>query len=239
MRFIIPGFALALGLVAIACDKPPAATTTPPAELAMEPAPSAPKPAEPPPAAHPSAPPPRRDLPPGHPPLTPPAGEPPRPAGPMAQAVPAESGVARPLPLEGSGSVAELRARLAKVKDTSKHATLEDAFRRVFTVTRPERDIAGAESLLTPLASDADPAVAALAERTLGYVRVSAGFDAEGAKARYARAIELDPEYGEAHYAMAFMYAMGDREKGKVHFEKAMSLGVPDTRGLRGQFFGP
>jgi len=158
--------------------------------------------------------------------------------GPMAAGVPAETGVERPLPLEGSGSIAELKARLAKAKDTSKNATLEDAFRKVFTVDRAARDTDGAAQALAPLAQDPDVAVASLAERTLGYTRVQSGFDAEGAKQRYARAIELDPDYGEAHYAMAFMLAMGDRTQGKVHFDKAMALGVPDTRGLRGQFYG-
>jgi len=156
----------------------------------------------------------------------------------MAATVAAETGVERPLPLEGAGSIAELRTRLAKIKDTSKHAVLEDAFRKVFTIDRGNRDNPGAEATLTPLAKDPDAAVAALAERTLGLVRVNSGFDQEGAKARYARAIELDPEYGEAHYAMAFMLAMGDRTQGKVHFDKAMSLGVPDNRGLREQFYG-
>lgn len=233
-------------LLLLACDKTPVATSTPPAEVAKTSPAPAPAPAPAPselPAGHPTAPP--QNLPAGHPPIPGgpggPGGDAPapvRPANPMSATGPVETGVERPLPLEGSGSVAELRARLAKIKDTSKHATLEDAFRMVFTVDRSKRSNQAAEAILTPLAGDADPAVASLAERTLGYVRVNSGFDAEGAKARYARALELDPEYGEAHYAMAFMLAMGDREKGKVHFEKAMALGVPDTRGLRDQFFG-
>ena len=71
----------------------------------------------------------------------------------------------------------------------------------------------------------------------IGYVRVSTGFDQEGAKQHYRRALALDDAYGEAHYAMAFMLAMGDRAQGKVHFERAMALGVPDTRKLGPQFF--
>jgi hypothetical protein len=34
------------------------------------------------------------------------------------------------------------------------------------------------------------------------------------------------------------MLAMGDRAAGKVHFDRAMALGVPDTRGLKEQFYG-
>jgi len=237
MRLALIASTLLLG--AAACDKAPA-PPTPSAAVAPadSPAPAprptlAPMPA--PGAVDPSA-----ALPPGHPPIgdTGQLPPPPAPAGPMAATVAAETGVPRPLPLEGSGSIAELRSRLAKIKDTSKHATLEDAFRKVFTIDRGSRDNPGAEAILTPLAQDPDPAVASLAERTLGLVRVNSGFDQEGAKARYARAIALDPEYGEAHYAMAFMLAMGDRTQGKVHFDKAMALGVPDNRGLREQFYG-
>jgi hypothetical protein len=236
---LLPLIALALA----ACQqKPEAAPTTPQAALAPvaaeDPAPPEPVPELPP--GHPPA----GQLPPGHPPAGqlppghPPAGQPARPAmGPMAVQVEAETGVERPLPLEGSGSIAELRGRLAKNADTSTHAALEDAFRKVFTVQRDRRDVPGADGILTPLAKDADPAVAALAERTLGYVRVSSGFDQVGAKARYARALELDPDYGEAHYAMAFMLAMSDRAAGKAHFDRAMALGVPDTRNLAAQFF--
>lgn len=246
--------ALVLATLALAaCDKPPVAAPTPqaavaPASAPTEPAPPPTAPAADRPAEHPTTPAPASgELPAGHPPVDMPAGHPPIDGaggqappsmGPMNAAQPAETGVARPLPLEGSGSIAELKARLAKVKDTAKHPVLEEAFRKTFTVERQSRDYAGAEAALTPLAQDADPAVAALAERTLGYVRVNTNFDQEGAKARYSRAIELDPEYGEAHYALAFMYAMGERDKGKDHFDKAMALGVPDTRGLRGQFYG-
>ncbi len=234
MRFAL----LALALAA-ACDKPPA-TPTPTAEHA--PAAVPPSQATPPAAHPPTAPPaptPDGALPPGHPPIAPAAPMAPPGGAPnaMTAPVPAETGVERPLPLEGSGSVAELRARLAKIKDAGKHAPLEEAFRKTFTVDRAARDVRGAEVILTPLAQDADPAVAALAERTLGDVRVNSGFDQEGAKARYARAIELDPDYGEAHYAQAFMLAMGDRAQGKTHFDRAMALGVPDTRGLKTQFY--
>jgi hypothetical protein len=149
----------------------------------------------------------------------------------------AETGVELPLVLEGAGSVAELKGRLAKVADTSLHAPLEEGFRKVFTLDRPKRDAARATELLEPIAANPDRKAAALAERTLGYVRINSGFDSEGAKVRYIKAIELDADYGEAHYALAFTYAISDLAKGKEHFEKAMALGVPDTRQLRAQFY--
>jgi hypothetical protein len=159
------------------------------------------------------------------------------PAGGMAAQLEAEKDVPMPLALEGAGSVAELKARLAKVKDETKHAAFDEAFRKVFTVARPSRDNKRAEELVTPLAADTDPMVASLAYRILGYVRINSGFDSAGAQANYEKAIALDADYGEAHYALSFVLAISDLAKGKTHFEKAMSLGVKDTRGLRGQFY--
>ena len=46
-----------------------------------------------------------------------------------------------------------------------------------------------------------------------------------------------DPDYGEAHYALSFMLTQSDLERGRRHFERAMQLGVPDERNLRGQFY--
>jgi hypothetical protein len=56
--------------------------------------------------------------------------------------------------------------------------------------------------------------------------------------AAYRKAVALDPDYGEAHYALSFTLAISDLAAGKVHFDRAMALGVPDTRDLRGQFYG-
>ncbi|MFO0751152.1 MAG: hypothetical protein U1F43_36590 [Myxococcota bacterium] len=80
--------------------------------------------------------------------------------------------------------------------------------------------------LLEPMANDADPMVAALALRMLGYVALNNGFDAATATATYEKALALDETYGEAHYALAFVLAISDKEKGKVHFERALALGV-------------
>ena len=59
----------------------------------------------------------------------------------------------------------------------------------------------------------------------------------KGAFAHYGKAIELEPTYGEAHYALSFLHAMKDRKQGKLHYDKALSLGVPDVRGLS-RFYG-
>ena len=66
---------------------------------------------------------------------------------------------------------------------------------------------------------------------------MSSGFNVPEAFKHYGQAITLEPGYGEAHYALAFLHAMKDRETGKKHYEKALALGVPDVRGLS-RFYG-
>lgn len=171
-------------------------------------------------------------LPSGHPPIkgahgntrAPFAGEP----------VEGESGVSLPLPLKGPGSVDELTRRMASVKDAAKKQAIEEAFRLTFTLERRQRDPARAKTLLTPLVSD--PTLGATASRILGYVAVSQGFDVQGAMKHYGDAVEKDPDYGEAHYALAFMHVRGDKKAGLVHFERASALKVPDVRGI-GRFY--
>jgi tetratricopeptide (TPR) repeat protein len=63
------------------------------------------------------------------------------------------------------------------------------------------------------------------------------GFNHEAAMANYQKAIELKPDYGEAHYALAFMYAMSDLEKGREHLKRALELGVADERNLVDNFY--
>jgi len=150
-----------------------------------------------------------------------------------------EEGVALPLPLKGPGGAAELAARLGRLPDGEAGADVrqrvEQAFRLTFTGDRSKRNVRKAAELLSPITSA--PEAAATCERILGYVAVSSGFDVPRAFKHYGRAVELEPDYGEAHYALAFMHAMKDRTSGKKHYDKALSLGVPDTRGLS-RFYG-
>ena len=76
------------------------------------------------------------------------------------------------------------------------------------------------------------------AYRVLGYSLFNTGRASE-ALAAYKQAVHLDPDYGEAHYALALMFAMGDRAVGREHFRKAMALGVNDERNLAEQFYPP
>jgi hypothetical protein len=168
-------------------------------------------------------------LPPGHPPVA-------RPGAPADAPVEAETGVDLPLVLEGPGGAQELAARLAKAGDHASKPDLERAFRLTFTADKGKRDFAEAAKLLMPLLED--PKLGATAHRIQGYVVVNTGFDVPRVMPHYLKAVELEPEYGEAHYALAFMYAMAERDKGKPHFEKARALGVKDTRGLGTRFYG-
>lgn len=166
-------------------------------------------------------------LPSGHPPT---GGASTREAPFAANTPEGETGVAMPLPLVGPGSVDELKRRLAKVPEAKTQGVLEQAFRLTFTLDRAKRNPAQAKALLAPLAED--PISGATASRILGYVAVSQGFDFAGAMKHYGAAVAKDADYGEAHYALAFMHVRGDKSAGKLHFERARALGVPDTRGI-------
>ncbi len=172
-------------------------------------------------------------LPPGHPPL------------PSAQAPPAAPPVEAqgdlPLPLEGAGSAAELRRRAPRLQALPEAARrdLERAFRLAFTARRELRDYAEAARLATPLLEDAQ--AGPMAARVLGAVALNTGFDAPAATAHYRRAVERDPEYGEAHYALAFMLSMtpAEADAARRHFAEAARLGVEDTAGLEGRLAAP
>jgi hypothetical protein len=164
-----------------------------------------------------------------------PAGHPPVPSKPstMTTSVPhpaSEQNVPLPLLLKGPGSAEELSRRLATLEDTDTRKRLEEAFRLTFTVQRTQRQPRQAATLLAPLLKETK--AAASAERILGYVSVSSGFKVDEALGHYKRAIELEPDYGEAHYALGFIYAMNDRDQGEKHFRRALSLGVTDARNL-------
>lgn len=161
-------------------------------------------------------------LPQGHPPISSP------------QSTPAPTGE-RPLKPDGIGSQLELEHCLAKIQDPALKARFEEGFRACFTSNQGDRDYL--------LAAEASNEILekmpnfAPAYRTLAYARLNTGFDMEGATELYEKALEADPEYGEAHYALSFMLTTTDVDRGRVHFEKAMALGVPDERDLRSRFY--
>ncbi len=165
------------------------------------------------------------DLPPGHPPVST------RPAEPETDGHPD-----LPLKKTGIGSAAELRRALEAAREEAR-PHLDAGFRLAFTARPAARDYAGAERELRATIA-ADPGSAA-AHRALAYAVFNQGFNVSGALPLYEKAIELDPNYGEAHYALAFILGPENPARGRVHFEKAMSLGVPDERNLRERFYPP
>ena len=64
----------------------------------------------------------------------------------------------------------------------------------------------------------------------------------------YRRALEIAPDLSGAHYGLAFLYGSEGKmmgvaaklESGRLHFKRALELGVEDERHLRDQYYsGP
>jgi tetratricopeptide (TPR) repeat protein len=142
---------------------------------------------------------------------------------------------ALPLKETGSGSLAELERGRAATKVAEAAAAYDKAFRLTFTSDQNGRDYEQARTLFNQaIALDQKYAEA---YRGLAYAEFNIGFNKEAALANYMKAIELKPDYGEAHYALAFMYAMDNTEKGAEYFKKAMELGIADERELGPRFY--
>jgi len=173
-------------------------------------------------------------LPEGHPPVD---GSAPMGGGPLGAAGPTD-GNSLPLRLEGLSSAAEMTRGKAMTQNADAQAAFESGFRKTFTSDSQKRDYQGAVQDLDRAIS-LDPNFAA-AYRARGYAKFNLGFNVQDAMTDYLKAVELKPDYGEAHYALAFMYAMpgqGDQVKGEEHFKRAMELGVPDERDLKTKFY--
>jgi hypothetical protein len=157
--------------------------------------------------------------------------------GPMMGSSGPTDGNAVPLKLTGLGSAAELQRELAKLTDKQAAAHFEQAFRLTFCSDATKRDYAGAASLLEPLLAT-HPKFAP-AYRTRGYARFNLNPTQPGESiADYEKAVQLDPKYGEAHYAIAFMCAAtGERDKGVEAYRKSMALGVADERNIGESFY--
>jgi tetratricopeptide (TPR) repeat protein len=161
-------------------------------------------------------------------------GRVPSPAPPAA-AAPQEDWAALPLKAEGIGSEAELDRALAKLEDGAARAQFEKGFRGCFVTDRARRDYASAVPAMEGVLERV-PGFAP-AYRVLAYAYFNMSFDMTRAVEYYEKAIAADPDYGEAHYALSFMLTQSDLERGRRHFERAIELGVPDERDLRGQFY--
>jgi tetratricopeptide (TPR) repeat protein len=167
-------------------------------------------------------------LPAGHPPMQPPDAA----SGPPA----ATDGEALPLKLSGIGSIQELERAYARLHDPALRKSLENGFRYTFTEKTQFRDKAAAKVEFDRVIA-ADPGCAA-AYRGLAYVVYNPSAPDESISL-YKKALDLDADYGEAHYALSFILAVVPerRAEGLEHFRRAMSLGVPDERKLGERFY--
>jgi hypothetical protein len=201
------------------------------------------------PAGHPpigDARPPEPVLPPGHPPIdrsgsapqtTSPGGSAPDMTSSGAAAPAPATGGASELPLSstGLGSAAELAKALSHLDDSDARRVFEEAFRLTFTSQRDSRDFKRANELFRRVLEH-DPECAEC-YRGLAYAEFNTSFDFPGTIALYEKAVALRPDYGEAHYALAFMLGTSDLATGAEHFKRAMELGVTDERNLRERFY--
>jgi tetratricopeptide (TPR) repeat protein len=135
----------------------------------------------------------------------------------------------------GMNSAEELAREMARLSDASLKAHFEAAYRKTYAVRQAQRAYREAAQLAGEIIAkrpDFAPAY-----RVEGYARFNSG-NPDGALASYRKAVELDPNYGEAQYALAFLYVMTDVAAGKVHFQKAMALGIKDEMDIGPRYFG-
>ena len=141
-----------------------------------------------------------------------------------------------PLIESEAGHLRDMHRGLDALKGKEARENFERGFRLTFSSDKAQRDYTAAKPLLTKTLDLAPKHPQSL--RALGYVAVNQGFQLKNALLYYLSAIRADPEYGDAHYALAFLYGSSDPEKGMVHFQKATTLGVKDTRNLAKKFYG-
>lgn len=139
------------------------------------------------------------------------------------------------LKLSGLNSAEEMNKELQKLGNADLRGDFERAYRMTFSARQAQRNYPEAMQIAQHLLEH-EPGFAP-AHRLLGYARFNTG-DQMGAVESYKKAVEIDSNYGEGQYALAFMLAMMDPTTGAEHFKKAMALGVKDERGIGPRYFG-
>ncbi len=140
-----------------------------------------------------------------------------------------------PLKLKGINSVEEMQRAANQIKDKKLRKRFEHDFRLCFTENRQLRDYPAARADLLDFVKKMPNF--APAYRLLGYTEFNIGFNVQKTLEYYNKALQINPNYGEVHYALAFMYVMSDLNKGLMHFKKAMALGIPDEHNLGPQYY--
>jgi hypothetical protein len=134
----------------------------------------------------------------------------------------------------GLGGQNELDAALAKLHDHDR-AKFEEAFRLTFATDKQVRNYPRAKQLFQELLGhDPDHAPS---YRGLAYAEFNITMSFPETIRLYRKAVELDGAYGEAHYALSFMLGNSDAASGRVHFDRAMALGIEDERNLGERFY--
>jgi len=181
-------------------------------------------------------------LPDGHPPLEEelPAGHPPLDGGLPDGHPPLDEAMAGPagglaLPASGPGSVTELSQALASLPDGSLRTLFDESFRLTFTTSRGRRDYARARAGFRRVLDEAPDHAPSF--RGLAYVELNTTFDLAATAALYEKAVDVDPDYAEAHYALAFRLAESDHERGAHHYARALELGLADDQGLGPRYY--
>jgi hypothetical protein len=228
-------------------------TAIPAGERGAAAVPAAPEGSPPAPAGHPGPVSPDAPLPPGHPPIDGSGG----PVGAASGAMPRDA-VHAPfagemggmgmggeietdgnpdLPIRRSGlnSAEELQRGLASLPTAEARAHFELGFRSAFTTRQDRRRYELAEAELRKTLELAP--TCAEAYRALAYAVFNRGLNFGESIPLYEKAVELKPDYGEAHYALAFMLGATDPARGAEHFRRAMQLGVKDERNLRARYY--
>lgn len=139
------------------------------------------------------------------------------------------------LKVSGLNSAEEMKKELNRLGNSDLRGDFERAYRMTFSARQAQRNYPEAMQIAQHLLEH--QADFAPAHRLLGYARFNTG-DQMGAVESYRKAVEIDPNYGEGQYALAFMLAMMDPTTGAEHFKKAMALGVKDERGIGPRYFG-
>ncbi len=143
-----------------------------------------------------------------------------------------------PLVKTGPRSIKELTERLALEKNEQLKEKLEKGFRLTFSTKKNRQTAMEAATVLAGIETGTGGATA---NRILAYVSIVTGGGFKRSQEQYAKAVELDPTYGAAHYGLAFSLLWSPTPEikalGRKHFDKAMELGVEDTNNLRGRFY--
>lgn len=148
---------------------------------------------------------------------------------------PSEKGVERALPMTGHNSVTQMKVELAGLPEADR-AAYEQAYRLTFASNKDQRSPGQARQLFSQLI-DKHPKFGP-AYRGVAYTYVDDGFQVQQAIAWYEKGVAADPDYGLAHYGLAFMLgAFNETQRGYEHFQQAMKLGVEDERNLKSKFY--